>query len=214
MRIALLIILVILIIVCGCGVKQLPALPFFNNECMVISSVDNQKYIVREDFKNKQTAANILGEINAMYVRLIKHLKRNKMNTRWAPDIIFLANNYNPDVLGEHIPFNTNYTSYVRNKGKKIRMCLRSVNDRNKFIDMNTLKFVAIHELSHMMTKSMGHENDFWEAFQFLLLEASSIGEIKLIRYSQNPTPYCGITITANPAFDKKINFRMNHIYD
>jgi hypothetical protein len=139
-----------------------------------------------------------------MYVDLIKHLKKNRMNTRWAPNIQYLASNYNPDVLGEHIPWHTNYTSYVRNKGQKIRMCLRPEHDRRKFHDMNTLRFVALHELSHMMTESYGHEEDFWRAFQFILLEASELGMIDLVRYSNDPQPYCGIIITSNPAFDRK----------
>jgi hypothetical protein len=171
---------------------------------MVVSYVDKEPYIVREDYDNKQEAANILGSINAMFVRVIKHLKRNRMNTKWAENITFLAHNYNPDVLGEHIPWNTNYTSYVRNKGKKIRMCLRTTHDRNVFHDMNTLRFVALHELSHMMTSSFGHEKDFWDAFTFLLLEARDLGEIKLIKYKNAPQQYCGIQITSNPAFDKK----------
>ena len=32
--------------------------------------------------------------------------------------------------------------------------------------------FVAIHELSHVMTKSIGHKQEFWDNFKFLLENA------------------------------------------
>jgi hypothetical protein len=173
----------------------------YQNNCMVVSRVDDEPYVVTDGFGNKQQAADILGSINVMYVKLIKHLKQNKLDSIWGPNIMYLAHNYNPDVLGEHIPRNLKFTSYVRNKGKKIRLCLRLVEDRNRFHDDNTIRFVALHELSHMMTKSYGHMNDFWEAFQFILNEAESINLIKIVDYDKHPQKYCGIVIDSNPAF-------------
>jgi hypothetical protein len=199
--IALLIIftIVLIFIVCRDDVTTLIAR---QNDCIVVSRVDNEPYVVTKCYANKQLAADILGDINVMYVKLIKHLKRKKMDSEWGANILYLAKNYNPDVLGEHIPRNLNYTSYVRDKGKKIRLCLRSEENRMKFHDMNTIRFVALHELSHMMTKSYGHGDDFWSAFQFILLEAGALNMIKLIRYEHAPQKYCGIIINSNPAFD------------
>jgi len=34
--------------------------------------------------------------------------------------------------------------------------------------------FVAIHELGHLMTKSIGHNTEFWDNMRFLLKEAIS----------------------------------------
>jgi hypothetical protein len=196
---ALLIIFVIAIII----FIYSDSIPYYGrNECMVISTIDDEPYTVTKIYTNKQEAADILASINSMYVVLIKHFKRNKMNTKWAPNIEYLAHHYNPDVLGEHVPRNLNYTSYVRDKGKEIKLCLRTQDDRMKFHDMNTLKFVALHELSHMMTRSFGHSADFWHAFQFTLLEAHSLGIIKLIEYEKYPQKYCGISINSNPVFD------------
>jgi hypothetical protein len=171
------------------------------NEERVISNIDNEPYKVVRTFANKQRAADILSEINKMYVIIIKHLKNRRMNTHWSDNIIYLSNNYNPDVLGEHIPSDLKYTSYVRDKGRKIRLCLRKIEDRNIFHDMNTIKFVALHELSHLMTEEYGHEEEFWRAFKFILLEASSLGLINLIKYNETPQDYCGISITSNPVF-------------
>jgi hypothetical protein len=173
----------------------------FRRDHMVVSSVDHEEYSVREDYKNKQRAADILAEINQMYVRIIYHLKKTQMGSPWAANIVYLGENYNPTVLGEHIPTNLNYTSYVAQKGKKIRLCLRTPENRNVFHDMNTIKFVALHELSHMMVEPYGHEEQFWDAFRFILAEAAALGEIKIIDYSKNPIRYCGIPVNSNPIF-------------
>ena len=179
-----------------------PGLDIFWRENMVGSAIDGERYSVREDFPNSAEAADKLAQINQMYVRLITHLKTNRMNTRWARNIEFLSQNYNPTVLGEHIPVNMNYTSYTSQKGKKLRFCLRKPDDRMQFYDMNTLKFVALHELAHMATYSMGHQADFWEMFRFLLVEANSLGMINLIDYKNSHQPYCGIVVESNPVYD------------
>lgn len=174
----------------------------FQRDHMVTSTIDNESYRVQEEFENKQRAANILAEINQMYVRIIYHLKKTQMGSPWAENIIFLGEHYNPTVLGEHIPSNLNYTSYVAQKGKKIRLCLRTPEDRRVFHDMNTIRFVALHELSHLMVHSYGHDETFWDAFRFLLGQASSMGEIRLVDYSKAPVKYCGIDVTSNPYFN------------
>ena len=32
--------------------------------------------------------------------------------------------------------------------------------------------FVALHEITHIMTKSIGHTEEFWRNFKFILQEA------------------------------------------
>jgi len=198
LSIALSLLFAIVVIYIYCTNKKEKIIP----SSFVISDVDGSEYKVVGIYENKREAANILAKLNLMYVKLIKHLKRNKMGTIWAENIIYLSDNYNPDVLQEHIPSDLNLTSYVSNKGEKIILCLRRVENRNEFYGENTIKFVAIHELAHMMTHSYGHENDFWEAFEFLLGEAEKLGVIKIIDYSKFPEPYCGIMITSNPIFE------------
>lgn len=178
-----------------------PDFDIFHRDHMVTSSIDHESYSVQEEYENKQKAADILAEINMMYVRVITHLKRTQMSGPWSQQIAFLCANYNPTVLGEHIPSNLKYTSYVAQKGKKIRLCLRPIENRHMFHDMNTLRFVALHELTHMMVQSYGHEQSFWDAFHYILVEADKIGEIKLIDYSKHPQPYCGIMIESSPYF-------------
>jgi hypothetical protein len=172
---------------------------------MVASSVDGEMYPVVDTFDNKRDAADIIAYINASYVRLIRHMRQNRMDTVWAPNIEFLSENYNPTRLGEHIPLSTSNTSFVFNKGTKVRFCLRKIGDRQQFYDRNTIMFVALHELSHMMTREYGHGKQFWDCFAFVLGEAKQIGLIRIVDYKKNPVEYCGIIISRNPAIDKII---------
>ena len=95
------------------------------------------------------------------------------------------------------------YTAYSENKGEKIALCLdKEENGNGGLIDDNTLIFVAIHEVSHIATKSVGHNDEFWSNFKFLLGEASKIGIYKPIDYKKSPKRYCGIKIKDSPYYD------------
>ena len=69
-------------------------------------------------------------------------------------------------------------------------------------IDLDTLTFVAIHELSHVMTKSVGHKAEFWQNFKFLLENAKEAKIHQPVDYKSEPAEYCGMTITDNPYYD------------
>ena len=69
-------------------------------------------------------------------------------------------------------------------------------------INTNTIIFVAIHEIAHTMTKSIGHKEEFWKNFKFLLQEAVKIGIYKPVDYKKKNKHYCGMDITDNPYFD------------
>ena len=89
------------------------------------------------------------------------------------------------------------YTSYSVNKGESIAMCLREPD--NSFIDMNTVHFVIIHELSHVMSESVGHTKEFWSNMKFLLEQAEKISIYKPVDYSKHPVKYCGMIINSSP---------------
>ena len=69
----------------------------------------------------------------------------------------------------------------------------------DKLIDRNTLMFVALHEITHIMTKSIGHTEEFWRNFKFILQESVELGIYTRDEYSKNPKKYCGIEITHSP---------------
>ena len=75
-------------------------------------------------------------------------------------------------------------------------------NANNTLVDENTLTFVAIHEVGHVMTESVGHGEEFWNNFRFLLQNAVNLGIYKPVDYKKEPTGYCGMDITDNPYYD------------
>ena len=108
--------------------------------------------------------------------------------------------NFRPDNISESNPGNM-YTSYSINKGEKIVFCIRHKHAEinGKLVDINTIMFVAIHELAHLMTKSIGHTPEFWDNMRFLLKHSIELGIYKYVNYSENKEKYCGILITSTP---------------
>jgi predicted metal-dependent hydrolase len=94
---------------------------------------------------------------------------------------------------------NSKHTSYSINKGEKVVICLRSKDEKKELIDPNTIMFVTLHELSHIMTKSVGHTDEFWDNFRFILKEAVKNNIYNCVDYKRNPQKYCGIEVTDNP---------------
>jgi predicted metal-dependent hydrolase len=160
----------------------------------VTSNIDNRQYLVR-NVNDKEDAANMLAKIRQNLERVVEYLKDNNISDE---RVQLLVNRFNPDVLSESLP-NTSYTSYSVDKGKKIVFCLRSKDDKNKLIDMNTIMFVAIHELAHIMTKSIGHTDEFWDNMRYLLKIGIKVGVYQKVDYSKNPVSYCGITVSSSP---------------
>ena len=170
---------------------------YFNLKC-IISEVDGNKYCVRERSKLK-LAANKLARVNDKLVKLVNYCN-NKYSER--SNIKRLVNGFNPDKLSETLP-TSKYTAYSENKGEKIALCLdKEKNGNGGLIDDNTLVFVAIHEISHIACKSVGHNDEFWSNFKFLLGEAIKLGLYKPIDYKKSPKRYCGIKIKDSPYYD------------
>ncbi len=193
----------------------------------VESPLNNKKYLVR-NLADKQDAADLLAEISINLERIIEYLKgtpcdevfykfklrkaRQKDETKGGVktddhaedkkaldrNIKRLIKNFNPDNFSESTP-DVKYTSYSVNKGEKIVFCLRSKKAEQQLVKKNTMMFVAIHELSHLMTESVGHEPEFWDNFKFLLLVAINVKSYKHINFNKNPEEYCGTEITDTP---------------
>jgi hypothetical protein len=113
-----------------------------------------------------------------------------------------LVKGFNPKRISETLP-TSELTAYSENKGEKIAFCLnKKKNDNTVLIDINTLTFVALHELSHIMTTSIGHKQDFWNNFKFLLENAKDANIYVPVDYKKKPESYCGMDITDNPYYD------------
>lgn len=136
--------------------------------------------------ESAQTIDTILTRIN----KLIDILNANHFsNTR--------IKHWNSSKIIENLAESGN-TSYTINKGQTMALCLRD-QTTNKIHDMNTLMFVAIHELAHNVNPSVGHDNQFWNTMAMILKIADQYGLYTIVDYSKNPTQYCGMTIDNTP---------------
>jgi predicted metal-dependent hydrolase len=161
------------------------------------SSVDNRIYIVRKEL-NAQEAADKLARINQKIINLLTYFRQGNYMTS---DIKRLSDKYNPNQLSETLP-GSKYTSYSVNKGEQISLCIR--HSDNTFIDDNTVIFVLLHELAHIMTTSVGHTKEFWDNMKYLLEQGEILGIYKPVDYSENPVNYCGMIINSSPYDFKK----------
>jgi hypothetical protein len=168
----------------------------FNLKC-IISTVDGNKYCVRERTKIME-AANLLATVTNKCKELVEYVGKKHPKD---PDVERLVKNFNPKRISETLP-TSELTAYSENKGEKIAFCLNKTKNSFALIDINTLTFVAIHEIAHIMTSSVGHKQEFWENFKFLLENAKTAKIYTPIDYKKKPQGYCGMTITDNPYYD------------
>mgnify|MGYP001385631146 CR=1 FL=1 len=158
------------------------------------SNVNDNEYYVRE-LPDKQEAADKLADLSIKLQNLVDSLNDKDKNR--DEEIKRLKDSFNSQYITENIP-GSFYVAYSVNKGEELSICIRE-KDTNKFLDMNTIIFVSIHELSHIMTEETGHTGRFWSNMKFLLEEGSKIGVYNPIDYSKNPVMYCGMEINSTP---------------
>jgi len=160
----------------------------------VKSSIDGEEYLCRNR-EDKEKAADILATIKQRLTAIVHYMRKNHSDDL---SVKRLVQKFKPKQISESIS-GTKYTSYSVNKGEKIVFCIRSKTNEENLIDINTLMFVAIHELAHIMTKSIGHTSEFWSNMKILL--KAGIRENLYVRqdFKSNPVPYCGTTITDSP---------------
>lgn len=159
----------------------------------VKSTIDNRNYLVRK-LSDRQKAADYLASVNKDLQHVVKHMAAKYPN---KPEIKRLFENFNPNNISEGSA-ESGYTSYSVNKGERIILCIRQKDAEDSFVDKNVLMYVAIHELAHLATDSIGHDQPFWDNFKFILKEVVEIGLYTKVDFVKNPTPYCGIKITSS----------------
>jgi hypothetical protein len=172
----------------------------FQLKC-VVASADGNRYCVRERSK-VEAAANLLAEVTNNMKRMVDYLHHTYPDD---PRTQRLVAQFNPKRVNETLP-TSEYTAYSENKGEKLAFCLNkeAKEGTGKMIDLQTLTFVALHELSHIMTETVGHQQVFWENFKWTLENAKAAGIYEPVDYKQAPREYCGMKINDNPYYDLK----------
>lgn len=171
----------------------------FQLKC-IISDVDGNRYCVRERAKLELVADHLANATNNMK-SVVKECGEKYGDQE---NVKRLVKKFNPKKIYEILP-TSEYTAYSENKGEKLAFCVETEKENGKgyLVDLNTLTYVALHELAHVMTESIGHTEEFWQNYKFLLEVAESINVYNPIDYKKKPIRYCGMNINDNPYFDK-----------
>lgn len=103
----------------------------FNLKC-IISSVDGNRYCVRERAKLEMAADHLANVTNNMN-QLVNHCKETYVGDE---RISRLVKGYNPKKIYEILP-TSEYTAYSENKGEKLAFCLETEKENGKgyFVD-------------------------------------------------------------------------------
>ena len=186
----------IILFVIGFIIKIYFESEMFHLKC-IVSDEDGNTYCVRETPK-LELVADLLARTTEKLKQLVAFVKEEYPKRE---NVKRLAEKFNPKKISETLP-TSKYTAYSENKGEKLAFCTTTTKEGSKLIDENTLTFVAVHELGHVMTESVGHTKEFWQNFKFLLKNAVKIGIYEPIEYKKKPKNYCGMKITDNPYYD------------
>ena len=166
------------------------------NNKPVKSARDGRTYQV-QDLPDKQEACERMASIRSKLETLIQSYKDDPASMA-DHRVTIMIERFNPDNMIENDIHDSN-TSYSENKGEKIVVCLRDKRPPYELVDENTIMFVILHEMAHLMTTTVGHTPEFWANFKRILHDAIKCGIYTPINYNRQPTDYCGMTITDTP---------------
>jgi hypothetical protein len=166
------------------------------NTVELTSRRDGKRYRV-QNLPDKQDACEFIAKVSENLGKLIENYKSDP-SAMSDPRIKVLVSRFNPNNFTEN-DIDANTTSYSENKGEKIVVCIREKTPPYKFVDENTVMFVLLHEMGHLMTTTVGHTPEFWANFRRILHDAVQCGIYTPVNYAKNPILYCGMTITDSP---------------
>lgn len=203
------------------------SLMFYYQTYTIQVEANDRNWNVSAGYDNATDAANLLSATHRSMIDFMRTLKKkyhidepldyitdhhsehnNIINDpRDTYNIInHLLDNYNPDVFYENDPRFSTDTSYTKDKGASMHICLRRKDNPSQLVDAGILKFVMLHEMSHIANyNGWGHERDFWMVFKFILHEAKQAGCYEPIDYSKYPIDYCGLFVNYSPYFNDEL---------
>lgn len=188
--------IIMIVFIIGFSLKIYFDSDMYNLKC-ILSDEDGNTYCVRERPKLK-LVANLLAKITNKLQRVVDYLYEKYPDRENCKR---LHKNFNPTKITEILP-TSKYTAYSENKGEKIAFCVTTEKTNDRLIDENTLTFVALHELSHIATESIGHTDEFWNNFKFILETAVKLNLYTPVDYKKKPIKYCSMNINDNPYYD------------
>ena len=165
------------------------------------NSSNGKKYGIQEIFKNSDVALEIIAKLHNNMSDFVKQLQSKYPDDKRIIRLVKGFKNVELEETTEHK--DDDNTSYTINKGELISLCIREYTEGERpFHDYNSLCFVIIHEMAHIVSISEGHNSEFIDNFKYLLRLAVDMGYYTPIDYSKNPFMYCGkIKVTNNPYY-------------
>lgn len=168
-----------------------------HSDHIFVKTKDGDIYKVQKDYRDRKKAAELIAILVKKSQTLISHLQRIAPDD---PRTTRLKSRFNPEnIIEKHD--GDNATSYTINKGDRLVLCIRQKTDKSELVDQNTAMFVMIHELAHIASESIGHNEEFYENNKWLLSYAIDIGVYQYVDYEENNETYCGMEIT-NQVYD------------
>jgi hypothetical protein len=161
-----------------------------------VKASDGNTYMV-QNLPDKQEAAERMSKVRRNLEKFIQSYKDDPASMA-DPRVEVMVSRFNPNNFSEN-DLTAETTSYSENKGEKVVVCLRDKAPPYSFADENTVMFVLLHEMAHLMTTSIGHTPEFWANFKRILHDGVKCGIYTSVNYSRQPTNYCGMTITDSP---------------
>lgn len=158
------------------------------------STVNGKLYGIQEMLPNANLTADRIAKMEEFTTEFMEYLTAkypNDIRTRRIIDNL-------ADIKMEESPFEDDTSSYTVNKGELIALCVRNKENKD-FHDWNTLLFVLIHELGHVVSSTTGHNHEFVTNFKWLLERANEAGLYTPVDYAKSPITYCGVRVTNNP---------------
>jgi predicted metal-dependent hydrolase len=167
------------------------------NNLVSVKSQRNQKVYQVQNLPDKQDACEMMANIHDKLDKLIHRYKQDP-NSAADPRVQTMIERFHPENMCEN-NIDANSTSYSENKGERIVVCLRDKQKPYPLVDENTVMFVVLHEMAHLMTTTIGHTPEFWANFRRILKDAIAAGVYQEVNYTREPVEYCGMKITSSP---------------
>lgn len=162
-----------------------------------VKSERNQKVYQVQNLPDKQQACEMMANIHDKLETLMNRYK-NDPNTASDPRVRTMIDRFKPENMCEN-NIDADSTSYSENKGERIVVCLRDKKKPYPLVDENTVMFVVLHEIAHLMTTTIGHTPEFWANFRRILKDAIGAGVYNEVNYTREPVEYCGMEISSSP---------------
>jgi hypothetical protein len=133
---------------------------------VVLKASDGNLYKV-QDLPGKKDAAELMASIHRSLSKIVDYYRQDEYISDEPARL--LVERFNPRAFMENTVTSSD-TSYSENKGDKIVLCLRDKTAPPDYplIDTNTVMFVVLHEMAHLMTAELNghkHTREFWANF-------------------------------------------------